>query len=673
MDCLEMALIQDFFQKDNIVIDKILASKLLSQVDLATHLKEINHTLNSKLAVEDEQIYLSEKDREKCYRYLKKKKVTIFTYYEGEYRRALLLLHLLLSKEDMNLAELTDQLLVSKNTALAEIKRLKQELEVKGIFLKYSRKTGYTLLGSEFVIRNELVNTLKNMLKQPSGRYFLLETGFVEEHELLLLKNRLTNLQKKAQLTFTEESLEELPIILAFLIQRSQHHRSAWHFKVEKYDIKNTKEFPMYAELFRHVTDLNENDLLYLVLQVLSATIVKTKLDLSDSEDIVKATDRFITFLEEECVMQFSNRESLKEKLILHLRPAIYRCLLCVNIKNPLTDVFIEEYRPLYEKIKVGVGIFEELIGRSFPKEEDVFIAMIVISSMIHTKKAAEEQVFKAMVLCRSGMSISKLLLENLRSMFPKIEFVGAYAIHEVSQTGFEPDFIFTTIPIHTDITTFLVPPVLDKEAREKIKNQVEVAINEDVTKKTKELFSYLSDLFPEFCKEDAFMRIESFYMKDEQPKVAVKEDHFLLTEDHLTVIQSADLDDALTQAFQPLIDRESITESYVEMCSLIFRQDYPYMMIAYECYLPHAKPEHGVLKPDYQILLIKDKVQLPNRDSMQLMVALAPSVENQHVEWLLKLNQVLLESDLQRMLNTVESKKELFSLIEQELNELIG
>ncbi|WP_321386924.1 BglG family transcription antiterminator [uncultured Enterococcus sp.] len=671
MDCLEMALIQDFFQRDDIVIDKILASKLLSQVDLATHLKEINHTLHSKLTVEEQQIYLSEKDREKCYRYLKKKKVTIFTYYEGKYRRALLLLHLLLSKEDMNLAELTDQLLVSKNTALAEIKRLKQELESKGIFLKYSRKTGYALLGSEFIIRNELVNTLKSLLKQPSGKYFLLETGFIKEHELLLLKNRLTNLQQRAQLTFTEESLEELPIVLAFLVKRAQHHKGAWHFKVEKYDIKNTKEFPMYAELFRHAADLNENDLLYLVLQVLSATIVKTKLDLSDSEDIVKATDRFIAFLEEECVMQFANREKLKEKLLLHVRPAIYRCLLCVNIKNPLTDVFIEEYRPLYEKINVGVGIFEELIGRAFPKEEVVFIAMIVISSMIHTRKAEKNQVFRAMVLCRSGMSISKLLLENLRSMFPKIEFVGAYAIHEVSETGFEPDFIFTTIPIHTEITTFLVPPVLDKEARAKIKNQVEVAINEDVTKKTKELFSYLSDLFPEFCKDDAFMRIESFYMKDEQPKIAVEEDHFLLTMEHITMVQSADMDEALTEAFQPLLDRGSITETYVEACRTVFHQDYPYMMIAYECYLPHVKPEYGVLNPDYQILFIQEKTELPNKESMRMMIALAPSIENQHVEWLLKMNQVLLESELPQKMTTITSEKELFLLIQEELNKI--
>ncbi|WP_086351016.1 BglG family transcription antiterminator [Candidatus Enterococcus clewellii] len=671
MDRLEMALIQDFFQRDDIVVSKILASKLLSQGDLAVHLKEINHTLHSKLTVEDEQIYISDKDREKCYRYLKKQKLTIFTYYEGKYRRALLLLHLLLSKADMNLAELTDQLRVSKNTTLSEIKRLKQELELKGIFLKYSRKTGYTLLGSEFAIRNELVNTLKSLLKQPSGRYFLLETGFVQEHELLLLKNRLTNIQQKVQLTFTEESLEELPMVLAFLIQRAQHHAGAWHFKFEKYDIKNTKEFPLYAELFRHVTDINENDLLYLVLQVLSATIVKTTLDLSDSEDIVKATDRFILFLEEECVMQFANPEGLKEKLILHVRPAIYRCLLCVNIKNPLTDVFIEEYRPLYEKIKVGVGIFEELIGREFPKEEIVFIAMIVISSIIHTKNGTEKQVFRAMVLCRSGMSISKLLLENLRSMFPKIEFVGAYAIHEVSQTGFEPDFIFTTIPIHTEITTFLVPPVLDKDARIKISNQVEVAINEDVTKKTKELFSYLSDLFPEFCKDDAFMRIESFYMKSEQPRLAVEEDHFLLTEEHMTVCQSVDMGEALALAFQPLLDRGSITENYVKECKDIFVQDYPYMMIAYECYLPHAKPEHGVKKPDYQILFIKEKSLLPNGDRMRMVIALAPSTENQHVEWLLKMNQLLLESNLQKKLGAIDSREALLALLQQELNKL--
>ncbi|WP_229443255.1 BglG family transcription antiterminator [Enterococcus sp. CWB-B31] len=669
MDSLEMALIQDILQRDNLVIEKLLSSNLLSQMDLIEHLKTINHTLNSELGIENQQIYLSDKDREKCYGYLKKHKQILFTYYEADYRKALLFLNLLLSEEDLNLQELADQLLVSKNTALADVKRLKQDLEESGIFLKYSRKSGYTLLGSEFIIRNELVNILKNLLKQPSGKYFLLETGFVQEYEVFLLKRRLAHLQKKAQLTFTEESMEELPLVLAFLIRRAQLFTSNWHFKFEKYDIKNTKEFPMYADIFRNVFGLNENDLLYLVLQILSATMINRKLSLSESEELVRAMDKFIVFLEEECVMQFRSREGLKEKLLLHLRPAIYRCLLSMNIKNPLTDVFIEEYKPLYSKIKEGVTVFEQLTGRAFPKEEIVFIAMIVVSSMMHTAEETEAPVFKAMVLCRSGMSISKLLLENLRLLFPKIEFVGAYAIHEVSQSGFDPDFIFTTIPIHTEITTFLVPPVLDREAREKIKMQVELAINQDVTKKTKELFGYLSDLFPEFCKEDAFMRIESFYTQNNQQEVAVKEDYFRLTPKHVTVIETATLDEALTEVFQPLEERHSVTKEYISECKEIFHQDYPYMMIAHECYLPHAKPEYGVIKPDYQILLIKEKVQLPNQENMQIVIALAPSIENQHVEWLLTINQLFLENEIQQELSNVRLDEDLFSLIERGLS----
>ena len=666
MDRLDVTLIQDFLQRNNIIIEKVLSSKVLSQGDLAGHLNEINHALDSKLSIEDQQLYLSDKDREKCYRYLKQHNHTLFTYYVADYRRVLLFLHLSLSEADLNLQELADQLLVSKNTALADVKRLKKELESNGIFLKYSRKTGYTLLGSEFVIRNELVNTLKQVLKQPSGKYFLLETGFIQEYELVVLKKRLTHLQQQAQVTFTEESFEELPLILECLIRRSQLFAKTWHFKFEKYDIKNTKEFPMYAKIFKHISGLNENDLLYLVLQIMSATMIKSNLDLSESEEIFRATDRFITFLEEECVMQFCSREGLKEKLLLHLRPAIYRCLLCINIKNPLTDVFIEEYRPLYLKIEEGIRIFEQLIGRTLPKEEVVFIAMIVISSMTQTAVEAEEPVFKAMVLCRSGMSISKLLLENLRAMFPKIEFVGAYAIHDVSQRGIEPDFLFTTIPIHTEITTILVPPVLDKEARERIRNQVEVAINQDVTKKTKELFGYLSDLFPEFCKEDAYTRIEHFYAKNDRQEMAVEEDYFRLSVEHIGITEGAGLSEVLTQVFQPMVDRGSVTTEYVQVCREIFLQDFQYMMIAYECYLPHAKPEFGVMRPDYQILLIKDGIQLPNGDVLKVLVALAPSAGNQHVEWLLNINQLFLEDGVQRRLRDVNTEQSFFSLLEE-------
>lgn len=665
MDKLEIQIIQECVQQPNIDVNELHSKYELDRSTLNRTLSAINQHLGTKLKIEGGNMYISDSDRDKCYRYLKNRKIKILAYYDAENRQDLLFLYLALSQLDMNLQELADLLLVSKNTALSDIKRLKQDLEEHNIYIKYSRKNGYGLSGSEFAVRNKISNVSRKLLSKPFGRYVLIQTGFIQENQILLLKNRLSRVQKQAKVTFTEESMEELPYLLQLLVKRAQKFNQNWHFPFEKYDIRNTKEYPNYIDIFRGIEDLRENDRLYKVLQILSATFLETDIEINESEDIRRGIDQFISFLENDCVMQFREDSELKEKLLLHLRPAIFRCLLSVNIRNPLTKVIMEEYRALYAKIREGAFFIERAAGCQFPDEEIAFITMIVISSMKEARPSSEEKTFTAIVLCRSGMSISKLLLENLRSMFPNIEFIGAYAIQDVSGSSIKSDFIFTTIPIHSEVTTFLIPSVLDKKAKDKIKLQVDMAVNQNVKMKTKELFSYLDDLLPDTNKKAAIERIEKFYQKDEAV-LDVAESYFQLREENFSVIETDEWETVFRFAFEKLKERGSVDQHYIDAVFCLFQRDHHYMRIAHECYLPHAKPELGVLRPDFQFVLVKNKASLPDGSRMQLMVALAPSKENQHVEWLLQVNDALLCEDTRRKADESGTAKDLFDCIRE-------
>lgn len=87
-------------------------------------------------------------------------------------------------------------------------------------------------------------------------------------------------------------------------------------------------------------------------------------------------------------------------------------------------------------------------------------------------------------------------------------------------------------------------------------------------------------------------------------------------------------------------------------------------MMIAKECFLPHAKPENGVLCPDYQFVLIRNKLKLSNGENMQMLIALAPSKENQHVEWLLNVNSTLLGDEMVGKMAAIETPTEFYTLM---------
>ena len=88
-------------------------------------------------------------------------------------------------------------------------------------------------------------------------------------------------------------------------------------------------------------------------------------------------------------------------------------------------------------------------------------------------------------------------------------------------------------------------------------------------------------------------------------------------------------------------------------------------MMIAKDTYLPHAKPEFGVLQPDYQVVLLQEPVMLPNQEPMKMIITLAPSRENQHVEWLLRLNHILLASETMQQIKEISSSEQLYRFME--------
>lgn len=659
----QIQIIQECVQQSKISIKDLLGRQAISRRTLQQDVEEINTVLQAKLKLDERKIYVSDQDRNICYKYLKKHNIKILPYYDAENRQQLLFLHMALSELDLNLQELADQLLVSKNTALTDVKRLREELADQGIQINYSRKIGYTIEGSEFSIRNEIVNALRGLLRKSFSRYLLLETGYILSSELLLLKNRLLKIQPQVRMTFTEESLEELPILLSALIKRAQQQRIKWHFPFEKYDLVNTKEYPIYRDVFRGIPKLNENDKLYMILQILSSTFLQINDEIYGSGEVESAIKEFVDFLENDCLMHFKDPAALKEKLALHLKPAIFRSLLSVNIRNPLTRVIMEEYSALYLKISEGIFHIEKKVGCQFSNEEKAFIAMIVISSM---KEIAQDQSFKpftALVLCRSGMSISKLLLENLKELFPNIAFVGSYAVDEISKAEVSPDFIFTTIPIDTEITTFVIPSVLDKQAKQKIQQQVAIAINQDIKKKTKELYGLLDDLFPDGNKANAIKRIEQFYQKD-TGNAGEACDPFQLRIQQFSMIEADSWQEVFHFAFGKLLERGSVNERYVNRTLKLFEKDYPFMMIAKDCYLPHAKPEDDVTKPDYQVVLVKNRLQFANDRELKIMVALAPSKENKHVEWLLKINHALLQEENICQIEEISTIEDFYELL---------
>ncbi|EAC6939561.1 PRD domain-containing protein, partial [Listeria monocytogenes] len=271
----------------------------------------------------------------------------------------------------------------------------------------------------------------------------------------------------------------------------------------------------------------------YLSLQVLASNLVESALHFSDSEEIAYAVDEFIRLLEMYFATEIMKKNEFKEKVILHVRPAIYRTILGFQINNPLKKQFIKEYTPTFNIVEKASKPFEKLVGHKWSEEEIVYLSMIVLGWMYQIEET-EQPIFRAVVLCKSGTSISKLLLENLKMMFPNIDFQGAYAVRQLNTVARDIDFIFTTVPVQSDATIFVIPSILSKDSRQILREQVDKAIEMDSHKKTKELLAMLKDEIPEENIRLVQAKVESFFNKKEQPVEKKEPEQMRITEEQV-------------------------------------------------------------------------------------------------------------------------------------------
>ena len=634
---------------------------------LRNEVEEINNQFSNDVILMDEtEIYISEKAKTEIYKRFFDVEDRIFTFIDVDQRCSLIYILFTTSKYFLSLQEIADLCLVSKNTILNDLKVLKKKFEESGLSVKYERKIGYSIEGSEFIIRNKLAECIKRILKVSGGGILLDETNLINENEIFMYRKRLEAVEKRIGITLTDEQHYELPYILYLIIKRAYKLDHNWTFKVERYDIKNTAEYPEITQMFWDCPELDETDLVYLSLQIISSNMVESALQISDSDEISLATEEFIENISNYLAISVGKKYELKEKIILHVRPAIYRNLLGFQIKNPLTERFIKEYEEIFNVVLKSVSPFEKIIHHKLSKEEIVYLSMIVLSWIYQSE--VSNPVFKAAILCQNGTSVSKLLLTTLKSMFSDIEFVGAFSIRQFEQLKkeVEIDFIFTTIPIESDIKTFLISPIINKQERINLKEEVSRQIKNDSNQITKGVLSAIKDYIPSNQLKAASESIESFFR--ETSPVATKETNkmnnsteFAFSIDNIKLVNArVKWNEIVEYSMNPLFQRGSITQEYINETDKSFKKYFDKMVIGPNVYLPHASAKFGAKRMDFQILVFKNPTKTPTNEDIHIVVALSPDIDNKHVPTLIKLNNLFLD---EKTLSRIKGSNSIFEI----------
>ena len=125
-----------------------------------------------------------------------------------------------------------------------------------------------------------------------------------------------------------------------------------------------------------------------------------------------------------------------------------------------------------------------------------------------------------------------------------------------------------------------------------------------------------------------------------------------------------ADWKEAISQAVSPLIENGYVETRYVDSIIENTEKYGPYYVIAPNIALPHARPEQGVLKKQLGILLLKNPVKFSlDGFDVRLLITLAASDSESHLQTLAKLSDILGDDDRIGKILGASSVEEIYRL----------
>ncbi|CAH0345456.1 hypothetical protein BCI9360_01742 [Bacillus sp. CECT 9360] len=581
-----------------------------------------------------------------------------------EQRVYLIILMLLSSKEELSLNHFVFELSVSKNTILNDLKQAQSYLDTYNLTIRYSRKHGYLLEGKEFQIRKLLMEITNHVLRMNNGESRLQKLSGIFSEQVHEFTGRIEKVEGKLNLKFTDEKLKAMPYILILINRRIEQGKIIHSFSIKYEELSDTKEYKATEEILYDAKNVPLTERLFITLHLLTTNVFSTDTENDESvPNLVPAIDNMLRQFEKSACIYLQDRDQLLDKLLQHIKPAYYR------IKYQLTETVIfqtplsKEFRELQHLVKRSIGPLKELIGTDIPENETAFITMLIGGWMKRQGESIEKKV-KAIVVCPQGVSVSRLMFNELRELFPEFVFLDFLSVREFLHYPLEYDVVFAPIFLETEKRLFVTKAFLGREEKQQLRKQVMSAVHEYIPNEIdiKNVLNIVRK-HATIQDENALVReMEKYFHKENYATVVEHNDYSMdLNLDELIIPENIMLKDsvdsweeAIRISAEPLIRSGKIKPEYVDAMIRYCEKD-PYIVIGPNIAIPHAAPDDGANEVGMSLLVVKEGVRYTSDYKINLIITISAVDKHQHIHALMQLmNLSGSENERNKLINAV-------------------
>lgn len=529
--------------------------------------------------------------------------------------RITVIIVLLLMTDKTTIEHLAEELKVSKNTLVEDLKTVEEELKRNRIQLVRKSYYGLSVKGNEEEIRNMIFNRYVKVMNEKMINL----DEIIKEHSIVepkIAKEMIRAIEEAQEIKYSDNSIQELENMILVSLCRSFY---GFHIMYKNMpDCKESKVYRIIKNIIHKHYEicLNEGDIFYLVMLFhASKKFYGTFLDDSmEDKKIMMITENLIKEFCKVIQVDYEENKDISNQIMMHLKVAIYRLKNRIQIENPLEEDIRYSSLFMYDITKKILKEYEEIFGVKFPEAEIAYTTMY-FETLFQENYNLKFHI-KVILVCNGGISTAVLLKQRLQIMMPELEIIKTSRMKDAEKEADKenPDFLISTVPLKMKRYKVLeVNPLLGPRDLNLIREEI---TNLFYNKKTEYLAQQIN------CENQGKLRelLQERYCRFKE--------------------ETNDWKEAIRLASELLIKDGYIEEDYVEDMIKVVQTVGNYMVFIPEIAFVHAPPAH-VKKNHMSFLQLKHVIRfgVKRKTDVKIIIVIANKNENQD---LLELIQIL-------------------------------
>lgn len=432
--------------------------------------------------------------------------------YSPEQRLTLLKAELLKNTEITKLFTLTRLLEVTEGTISADLDKLDTWMDKFGLKINKKPGLGVYVEGNEISVRSaiisliyeqfheaELINIIFNrenkelnldLIKTRISQGIL---DIMDLHYLGLTEQLLRNVERQMNCQFADNSYIGLVIRVSVTLHRCFMGMFIKDIGDLEKDVTEDKLYGLVKEWFNSHENLTsfaipEEEIKYMVIHIKGAEI-QERYGQDPGDDIqnlkiMELTKEIIYIAERETGIYLEDNEKLLRGLAGHLKMAIYRIKMHLDIMNPLLEDIKGIYPDLFQTAGKCAALIEEKEGIAIPEDEIAYMATH-IGAAVKEEKSNTLQIYRAVVVCTNDIGAAQLLVSEIERVFPSIRISSIISVMDMDiaqLTQKHIDLIITTVELQiTKLPSIRVNPILNESDKKHIREVLEDFLPENM------------------------------------------------------------------------------------------------------------------------------------------------------------------------------------------------